>query len=130
MKFWFMGVCRHYLLEAHDGEGKTPLMRAVENGDLVMVAFLINMGADVNTSTLHTKRTPLMLAVYQGRLEVARLLCDKDARVDLRDVNNLNILHYAVDKNSLPNVNFALEHVADVDLKDNSGWTPLMRGSV
>lgn len=116
-------------MEAHDKEDKTPLMQAIENDDLAVVAFLINMGANVNTATFYTKRTPLMLAVYRGKLQIAQLLCDKGAKVDLKDINYLNVLHYAVDSNLLKSVEFALKLVSNVDEKDCSGLTPLMRGS-
>lgn len=103
-------------------------MQAIENDHLPIVTYLIvNMGANVNTPTLQTKRTPLMLALFKGNLEAAQLLIDKGAKVDLVDINGLNILHYAVDSNLLPSVHFALKHVSEVDLKDCKGWTPLMR---
>lgn len=104
-------------------------MQAIDNNDLGMVTFLLKLGAKVNTITMYTKRTPLMLAIFQGKLEIAQLLCDKGARLDLKDVNGLNILHYAVDSNLLQSVEFALKLSINVDEKDNNGWTPLMRGS-
>lgn len=104
-------------------------MQAIENDNLAVVAFLINMGANVNTATLYTIRTPLMLAIFKGKLQIAQLLCDKGAKVDLKDINGLNVLHYAVDSNLLSSVQFALKLISNVDEKDCSGLTPLMRGS-
>lgn len=116
-------------METHNREDKTPLMQAIENGDLGITTFLINnMGANVNTATLSTKRTPLMVAIFKGELEIAQFLIDKGANVDFCDINNLNILHYAVDSNLLSSVIFGIKLVTDLDLKDSSGWTPLMRG--
>lgn len=105
-------------------------MQAIENNDLATVTFLINMGANVNTVTMYTKRTPLMLAIFNGNLEIAQMLCDKDADVNLKDINSLNILHFAVDSNRITNVEFALKLVSNVDEKDCNGWTALMRGSM
>lgn len=111
-------------------DNKTPLMQAVDNDDLAMVAFLINLGADVNTATSYTKKTPLMLSVFKGKLKIAQFLCDKNANVELKDINGLNVLHYAVDSNLLSSVQFAVKLVCNVDEKDCNGWTPLMRGSI
>lgn len=124
-----MAVFRPHLLETRNSEDKTPLMQAIENGDLGMVVFLVNnMGANVNTATMYTQRSPLMLAIFKGELEIAQFLCDKSANADICDINGLNVLHYAIDSNLLENVVFALKHVSKVDKKDSNGWSALMRG--
>lgn len=117
---------RPQLLETHNDEDKTPLMQAIENNELAFVVFLINIGANVNRVAMYTGRSPLMIAVFRGKIDVAQLLVDKGAKVDAVDVNGLNILHHAVDSNLLSSVEFALRHVP-VNIKDSKGWTALMR---
>lgn len=102
-------------------------MLAVEKGDLQICAFLVNMGANVNATSLHVKKTPLMIALFTHKLDVAEFLIEKGANPDLTDINELNILHYAVDSNNLQSVQFALKYVCCLDTKDTCGWTPLLR---
>lgn len=88
---------------------------------------MITLGANVNTASHYTRRTPLMAAVALGHLSVASLLIDKGCSVNATDINGLNVLHYAVDSNNLDSVEFVLKQGLHVDAQDSSGWTPLMR---
>lgn len=114
-------------METENKENKTPLVQAIEAGDIQTLQLLINLGANVNTPLFFNKRTPLMVAVYTGKLQMASILIDKGADVTATDINGLNVLHYAVDSNSLENVTFALNLGLDINYKDNKKWTPLLR---
>lgn len=92
-----------------------------------MVQFLLNMGANANRSTLINKRTPLMIAIYMGHIQIASLLIDKGANLNDKDINLLTPLHYAVDSNSIMNVTFTIGCGCNLNDQDNKGWTPLMR---
>lgn len=85
------------------------------------------MGANINTPLFYNKRTPLMISVYNGYLEIASLLLEKGANKDSKDINGMGVLHYAVDSNRVEAVKFCLEFIEDVDQRDNNGWTPLLR---
>ncbi|KAJ8917849.1 hypothetical protein NQ315_010762 [Exocentrus adspersus] len=119
-----------HLLETENKENKTPLVQAIETGDVQVLQLLINLGANVNTSLFYNKRTPLMIAVYIGKLQMASILVDKGAVTTATDVNGLNVLHYAVDSGSIENVKFALNLGLDVNCKDNKQWTPLLRAVI
>jgi hypothetical protein len=106
---------------------KTPLVQAIDKNDPALVNLLITLGANVNTASHYTRRTPLMAAVALGHLSVASLLIDKGCSVNATDINGLNVLHYAVDSNNLDSVEFVLKQGLHVDAQDSSGWTPLMR---
>jgi hypothetical protein len=106
---------------------KTPLVQAIDKNDPALVNLLITLGANVNTASHYTRRTPLMAAVALGHLSVASLLMDKGCSVNATDINGLNVLHYAVDSNNLDSVEFVLKQGLHVDAQDSSGWTPLMR---
>ncbi|XP_018572987.1 uncharacterized protein LOC108912277 [Anoplophora glabripennis] len=119
-----------HLLETENKENKTPLVQAIESGDIQILQLLINLGASTNTPLFFNKRTPLMVAVYNGKLQMASILVDKGADVTATDINGLNVLHYAVDSGTLENVKFALNLGLDVNCKDNKKWTPLLRAGV
>jgi ankyrin repeat protein len=56
-----------------DGEGSTPLHRAVRSGHFDIVRLLLRRGADINIRDSGNE-TPLDLARNNGRPEVVRLL--------------------------------------------------------
>jgi hypothetical protein len=60
------------------------LRSAAASGDTVQTTALLNQGAALDTRDDHG-RTPLMLAVMQGRLDVVRLLLDRGADPSIAD---------------------------------------------
>lgn len=60
----------------------TALMRAAYGGHPDVVKFLINEGADINISTWEEGYTALYFAVIKNRLETAKLLVEKGAKVN------------------------------------------------
>nr|XP_023011651.1 fibronectin type 3 and ankyrin repeat domains 1 protein [Leptinotarsa decemlineata] len=95
-----------------------------------MLQLLISLGSNVNRPLFFNKRTPLMVAVYEGKLQIASLLIDKGADEKLTDINGLNVLHYAADSNKEESVKFCLRILKDLDCQDNNGWTALMRAAI
>ena len=83
-------------LELHDGEGSTPLLRAVRNGDAVIAKSLLEAGADPNALTLSDNNKSPGFA-----------------------------LHFAVQLRNRQLVELLLEHKANVVAVDASGKTPL-----
>lgn len=118
---------RPVLLETENKDHKTPLIQAIEQDNSVVVHLLINLGANVNNRLKFTQRTPLMIAIYRSRLEIASYLIDKGAHISAVDVNGLNILHFAVESNVLDNVIYVINLGIDVNSKDRHGWTVLKR---
>ncbi|ERL90802.1 hypothetical protein D910_08148 [Dendroctonus ponderosae] len=72
--------CSPRLLNVPNKEHKTPIVQALEAGDLGVVQLLVTLGADVNQPQLFSGRTPLMVALYRGALPVAQFLVDKGRR--------------------------------------------------
>jgi ankyrin repeat protein len=60
------------------------LQSAAASGDTVQTTALLNQGAALDTRDDHG-RTPLMLAVMQGRLDVVRLLLNRGADPTIAD---------------------------------------------
>lgn len=79
-------------LEAVDENGKTALMRAIEENDLFAVQNLLSAGANINACD-KDGRTPLMLAAYNGLVSIVEMLlsaggaivnkCDKNGHTAL-----------------------------------------------
>lgn len=92
------------IVDAKDNGGWTPLFEAVVNNEIGNARILIRYGADVNVRSSetilsedsqnssddlnHSNLTPLMDACTNGFIEMAQLLLDNKARVDLRDSAN------------------------------------------
>jgi uncharacterized protein len=91
------------------------------------VSALLNEEPELIVSYSEDGWTPLHLAAFFGRLDVARLLLRRHADVHLRSrsAEGNTPLHAAVAGKQPPLVDLLLEHGADVDAADSLGWTPL-----
>ncbi|XP_047497746.1 uncharacterized protein LOC125044830 [Penaeus chinensis] len=63
-------------------QGKTALTEAVENDQYAMVEFLLDAGADIDLAR-NNGRTPLMLAVIGGFYDIAVLLIERGADLEV-----------------------------------------------
>ena len=121
-----------YLLErGADPEGRSvligvpPLLMAVTRGDPHTVGILLDHRADVNGLGPNGE-TPLARAAALGATDVARVLVERGARVMVRFARaNHTPLHVAAAHGFVPLVELLLEHGADPEAKDASGFTPL-----
>ena len=66
------------------GEGETPLMTASRTGSVAGVKALLAAGAKVNATDSYRGQTALMWAVAENHAEVAKLLVDAKADVNVR----------------------------------------------
>lgn len=71
--------------------------------------------------------TPLHLAAFFGRVEVAEALLARGANVDARSTNNMRNtpIHAAAAGGKTQMIRFLLEHGADVNATQAGGWTAL-----
>ncbi|MEM8909861.1 MAG: ankyrin repeat domain-containing protein, partial [Bacteroidota bacterium] len=102
----------------------TLLLRAIDDGDLEMVAFIIEKGVDVNGQT-RSGWTPLLEAVDEGKLSIVQLLVDKGANVNLYNKNGWTPLMEAADEGHPQIVQLLIENGADVNAKDRGGQTAI-----
>jgi ankyrin repeat protein len=83
---------------------------------------------DVNAQQ-ENLRTPLHLAVYNGKLEVARILLENNADVNTQDNSGevpFHLVTLAGDTSYLPEmIQLLLDHGADMSARANDGWTTL-----
>lgn len=140
-------------LEERDGEGRTPLMRALYEGHRDVAAALIERGAFVGAHEATAlgdvdalrgaigrsrKRAnelsadgfaPLHLAAFFGQLEAARLLVEKGADLHARSTNrrlpSVTPLHSAAAARHTAVAELLLEAGADPNVAQNGGWTAL-----
>ena len=112
----------------------TPLIVASRNSrgeNVSLVQILLSKDADVNARN-NTGATSLYMASAYGNIEVARLLLDNGADIDLFTTDNRTPIAIAADgeycsDSSLEMVKFLLSRGADLDTnKDNSIITPFM----
>ncbi|KAH7139644.1 ankyrin repeat protein [Dactylonectria estremocensis] len=77
---------------------KTPLARATNEGDINMVRFLLDNGADINfNGDDPDSDPPLFTAAYRGKLDIAKLLLEKNCQVIWTAGDGWNALHAAYD---------------------------------
>ena len=93
-----------------------PLRRAIEAGNLPIIRYLVEHGADLN------RGGSLDAAVQAGNLPIVRYLVEHGA-----NINDLRFLDVAVEAGNFPLVRYLVEHGADVRVADASGWTALFR---
>jgi len=106
-----------------DETGNPSLFLAIKARAWSVVKVLVNAkGIDLDERNSHDE-TPLMLAVIQGEVDVARQLIEKGA-----DVNKTGWtpLHYAASKGHLELIHMLLDEDAYIDAESPNGTTPLM----
>ncbi len=121
-------------LKENDQYGKTLLHHAVSTNNFRIVKILIDKKFVRNIIPRdNDERTPLHYAVSNGNLDIVELLANKFGGIKYVDKNRKAALHEAVylcksekgKKNSLNIVKILIKYGANVNVKDNSGWTPL-----
>ncbi|CEJ91474.1 hypothetical protein VHEMI07184 [[Torrubiella] hemipterigena] len=103
------------------------LLSAAETGQERVIKMLLETGVDLET-TNSRHQTPLLVAIHERRLGVARLLLDKGANVKAKDNMGRLPLHWAVVCRDQSLVEVLLKRRADtetINSKDNSGRTAL-----
>ncbi|RYC59945.1 hypothetical protein CHU98_g6259 [Xylaria longipes] len=114
-------------LETKDRLGRTPLLKAVRDGNEVAVQLLLGCGA--NTEALEGDGlTALLYASSEGHDTTVKLLLDYSANIEALDVYGLTALICASRKGHDTTVKLLLDRGAKVDALNNS-TTALMHAS-
>ena len=71
------------------------LLKAVEDNNVLESRLLIKLGGNLESTESWLGKTPLMIAASQNYLEMAELLIEKGAAIDLADRYRATSLHIA-----------------------------------
>ena len=124
-----------YLPEIESHHTGTPLFLAAANGNLDILSYLFEQGANVNASSsadffwLTRKlpwHTPLIVALKNGHNDALTFLIDKGADVNLQDHVGYTALHHAVESKNFDAVSCLVHNGADINLFTSYKDTPLM----
>jgi ankyrin repeat protein len=86
----------------------------------------LDAGVDINwQDERNGGRSYMHELAYWGRIEIARILIDAGANMDLQDDNGETPLHIAARHNTMKFTQFLLDMGANPDIQDKKGWTPL-----
>jgi ankyrin repeat protein len=112
--------------EVRNGEGETQLFYFCVMGMTSSVVRMLEMRSiDVEAKGGEYGRTCLMEAAIDGHLDICRLLLDKGAQLEARDINGITPLQVAAIQGYVETVRLLCDHGADVEASDNTGWKPL-----
>lgn len=109
-------------LELPNQKGLTPIQFAYELGQLDTVLFLIDRGANLDNTFIHTNQTLLMMSVMAGQHRLIHSLIHHGAELDFQDrVSGRSALMHAVCLNDRKSIEMLLEAGANVLLTDHHG---------
>lgn len=103
----------------------TALMYAAIYGNIRTASVLLNKGRAMIESRDALKRTPLMLASQNGRVNVAELLLSHGAQLEATYQGGSTSLMLAAAEGHTPMVQCLVEHKANLEAKNTMGMTAL-----
>lgn len=118
-------------LEAVDGQGRTPLIRAAFYGHAPIVARLARAGAKLDAATTEDKHSALLLAANEGHVDVIKALAAAKADVNIRaGADAPTPLLAAIQNNQLGSVRALLAAGADPNAWTEDLTTAVRRAAV
>lgn len=97
----------------------------VRENHIDKVRAFIQSGIDVNARDVFGNNTGLHWAASLGLAEMARLLIDNGADLDIRNEDGDTPLHWAAGEGQKELVVILIAHGADTNARGKNGWTPL-----
>jgi ankyrin repeat protein len=108
-----------------DGDGFTPLHWAATFNKRDAVEVLLASKADMNIKVEKYGWTPLRLTVIHGNMAAAEALLNGGSDPNVKDDQNIPLLHQAVIRGKKEMVELLLDKKADINKKDSEGETAL-----
>jgi ankyrin repeat protein len=105
-------------VDCRNGQGDTPLLRAIRHMQHDVILLLLDRGANVNTLDAQHP-TPLHEASERGPLDVVQQLIDRGADINARNQHQgATPLHEASWSGKLAIIRLLIERGADVNSRD------------
>jgi cytohesin len=111
--------------EKHSTGYSSNIYKAVINGDLAKIKLLLKENPKLVFSRDNVGQTPLIMAIYSSRKDVAAFLLANKAEVNAKTSNGSTPLQVAVQNDHKDLMELLLAGGSDVNAKDNNGLTPL-----
>jgi len=111
--------------DAATTDGMTALHFAAQNGDLAVVQFLIEHGADIKAQDTVFSRSAIHFAAESGNLDTVKYLTEHGANLLDRDGYGATALHYAAKNNHLDIIKYLVNKKIDYTDKDVRGWSAM-----
>jgi hypothetical protein len=109
--------------------GRTQLHFCARNGLTTRVKRLLSIrNINVNVKDV-SGSTPLHLAAYNGRIEIARLLLQNGAELNAKNNYGSTPLHCAASQDNIDILHLLVENGADLEAQDNDGMRALHRAA-
>ena len=108
-----------------DDDGRTALLLAAWWGQLPIVRYLVEQGADIEKPAGDSGATPLMVASYHGRLDVVRYVLEQGADRDKAGSNGWTSLHCSAWQGHLKVAMLLMSYGADLNARSNAGQVPI-----
>ena len=118
-------VMNFLIASGANAEGQTPLILAIKNQDVNMAKAVLLAGANANGVNRETRQTALMETALNGCLQIAILLIEAGADVNIVDMSGHTALMLAVRKGYLKIGEVLIKAGADVDKFTAEGLTAL-----
>lgn len=112
------------LVNAKGGNGETPLFKAIQNGNLEMMNFLLSQRADVNVQDKNDD-TPLHKAALLVNEAMVKLLLEHGADVNIKGMFSRSPLHCASMNADVRVMELLIDRGADIQAKNDHGLSPL-----
>ena len=112
-------------IDPEDTAGDTPLSWAAEGGDLEMVQFFVEKGANIHHVAHSDRSTPLLLAAKNGHQGVVAYLVEQGANIEAMNNKGATALHVAAQAGHLAVVQYLQEKDANIEAADKDGKKPL-----
>jgi ankyrin repeat protein len=114
---------------SEDTNHRTPLSYASEAGHIPVVKIFLADNRTFLDSRDNNGRAPLAWAALKGHKEIAQMLLEKGADVNIQDKDGKTSLQWALENGHKEMAQMLLENRADVNIQDNAGKTSLLWAS-
>ena len=111
--------------DAANINGMTALHFAAQKGDIAVVKYLVEHGADIKAQDIVFSRTAIHFAAENGNLETIQYLTEQGADLLDRDGYGATALHYAAKNNKLNVIKYLVDKKVDYRATDVRGWTAM-----